>query len=176
MKRSILTIMSLLTMALFVSAQSIKPETKITKNKSRSDIKVKNEIFRMEGQFRKAVSRHDAITLDSLLAEVYVISFVEGETAIPRKRALDGYVQGKFTYHHINNAKVFIYGDTVQIVGEATGRPGSTDRGKGSSKAISDRSDEEKKSRITRWWAKLEGRWQVTAEELPQFEKERKPY
>jgi len=176
MKRSIIAITSLLTMALFVSAQSIKPETKVIKNESRSDIRVTNEILKMERQFKRAVSRHDAITLDSLLAEVYVISFVEGETAIPRKRALEGYVQGKFTYHHINNAKVFIYGDAAQIVGEVTRRPDSTDRGKGSSKAISDRSDEKNKSRITRWWAKREGRWQLTAEELPQFEKERKPY
>jgi hypothetical protein len=175
MKRSILTITSLLTMALFVSAQSIKPETKVTK-KSWSDKRVKNEILKMEGQFNRAISRHDAITLDSLLAEVYVISFVEGETAIPRKRALDGYVQGRFSYHHINNAKFLIYGDTVQIVGEVTRRPDSTDRGQGSSKAISDSNDEENKSRITRWWAKREGRWQLTAEELPQFVKERKPY
>jgi hypothetical protein len=163
-------------MAFFVSAQSIKPETKVRKNKSRSDKRVKNEILEMEGQLKRAVSRHDAKTLDSLLAEVYVISFVEGETAIPRKRALEGYVQGKFTYHHINNAKVFIFGDTVQIVGEVTRRPDFTDRGSGSSKAISDRSDEENKSRITRWWVKREGRWQLTAEELPQFVNERKPY
>jgi hypothetical protein len=176
MKRSIIAITSLLTMALFVSAQSIKPETKVIKNKSRSNKSVKNEILKMEGQFKRAVSRRDAMTLDSLLADVYVISFVGGETAIPRKRALEGYVQGKFSYHHINNAKVFIYGDTVQIVGEATRRPDSTDLGKGSSKAISDRSDEENKSRITRWWAKRGGRWQLTAEQLPQFVKERNPY
>ena len=176
MKRSIIAITSLLTMALFVSAQSIKPETKVIKNKSRSNKSVKNEILKMEGQFKRAVSRHDAIKLNSLLAEVYVISFLEGETAIPRKRALEGYVQGKFSYHHINNAKVSIYGDTVQIVGEVARRPDSPERGQGGSKAISDRRDEENKSRITRWWAKREGRWQLTAEQLPQFEKERKPY
>ena len=34
-------------------------------------------------------------------------------------------MQGKFSYHDINNAKVFIYGDTVQIVGEVARLPAS---------------------------------------------------
>jgi hypothetical protein len=176
MIRGILTITSLLALALFVFAQSINPETKTLKQPRRSDKRVKSEILRMEGQFKKAVSQHDAITLDSLLAKVYVISFVEGETAIPRKKALEGYLQGKYSYHDIHNAKVFIYGDTVQIVGDLTRRPDSSDHNKGSSKAISDGPNEENKSRITRWWAKREGRWQLTAEELPESAKERKPY
>lgn len=130
----------------------------------------------MEGQFKTAVSRHDAITLDFLLADVYAISFVGGETAIPRKRAMDGYLQGRFSYHDIYNGKIFIFGDTVQITGDTTAQPDSTDRGEGSTKSISQKSNEGNKSLITRWWAKREGRWKLTAEELPEVGKERKPY
>ncbi len=176
MKKCILTVTFFLTLAFFVSAQSINPETRITKNKSGSDKRVKKEILNLEGQFKRAVSRHDAITLDSLLADVYAISFVGGETAIPRKRAMEGYLQGRFSYHDIYNAKVFIFGDTVQITGDTTDQPDSTDRGEGSSKSISQKSNEENKSLITRWWAKREGRWKLTAEELPEVRKERKPY
>jgi hypothetical protein len=125
------------------------------------DKKLEREILGMESQLRRAIEKRDTALLDRILVDYYADSYEGSDHALGKRAAMSRCKNGALPYYSIDeNRKLSVRVDLVVIEGTSDNKTDVDNELAG------------REVKVTRFWTKKEGRWQLVSQTIAPSEEE----
>jgi hypothetical protein len=127
----------------------------------RVDKKLEREILGIENQLRRAIEKRDTVLLDRILADYYADSYEGSDHALGKRAAMNRCKNGALPYYSIDeNRKISVRVDLVVIEGTSDNKTDVDNELAG------------REVKVTRFWTRKAGRWQLVSQTIGPLEEE----